>query len=333
MKASMSDTPSEIPVVDIEELLRTGSDAAVNKVARQIRAACVGTGFFYLAGHGVPQSVIDAALEANRRFHAKPVEEKLSIPRNAWHRGYVPVGGNISKASARFEAARRPNQVASFNARHEVDASHPDYQRKPLQGPNQWPDDAGFKAAFLQYNDGVREVGLKLLHPVSVAVGERRDFFEEYFAPPSTNLRMMHYPPAPPMRPEDLFGIHPHTDYGFLTILTQDTVGGLQVRRPDGSWIDAVPIPGTFVVNVGDMLARWTNDHFSSTPHRVISPPVSVDRYSMALFFDPNIDASITPLPQFVSEEAPCKYETINYGEYYARSLDTNFTRAGVAAT
>ena len=332
MNTSIASTQAEIPVVDIGELVRTGSDAAVAAVAAQIRAACCGSGFFYLSNHGVPAAVVADALAANRSFHAKPLEEKLKLKRNAWHRGYVAVGDNIAKASARFAAARLPNQLASFNARHEVSPDHPDYKRKPLQGPNEWPDDAAFKAAFMRYNTAVCDLGLKLLHPVSVAVGERRDFFGRYFAPPSTNLRMLHYPPAPPMRPEDQFGIHPHTDYGFLTILTQDRVGGLQVRRPDGSWIDAPWIPDTFVVNVGDMLARWTNDHFNSTPHRVISPPVSVDRYSMALFFDPNIDAHISTLPQFVaSGEAP-KYEPINYGEYYARSLDTNFQRAGVPA-
>jgi isopenicillin N synthase-like dioxygenase len=332
MTTSIARTDVEIPVIDIGELVRTGSDAAVEAAAAQMRAACRGSGFFYLSNHGIPRSVVTEALGANRSFHALPLEEKIKLKRNAWHRGYVPVGGNISKASARFAAARLPNQVASFNARHEVAPDHPDYKKKPLQGPNEWPQDTAFKAAFVRYNTAVAELGLKLLHPVSVALDERRDFFDRFFAPPSTNLRMMHYPPAPSMRPEDLFGIHPHTDYGFLTILTQDEVGGLQVRRPDGSWIDAPWIPDTFVVNVGDMLARWTNDHFNSTPHRVISPPVSVDRYSMALFFDPNIDAHISTLPQFVAPGESPKYEPINYGEYYARSLDTNFQRAGVPA-
>jgi isopenicillin N synthase-like dioxygenase len=322
----------EIPVIDIGALVASGNDDAVADIAASIRAACLGSGFFYLANAGISADVVAGALDANRRFHALPIEEKIKLKRNTWHRGYVPVGGNISTSSQRFEAARLPNQIESFNARHEVDIAHPDYKVKALQGPNQWPEDPTFKLAFQRYDSAVRDLGLRLLHPVAVAVGERKDFFDSFFSPPSTNLRMMHYPPSPPARSEDMFGIHPHTDYGFLTILTQDGVGGLQVQRPDGSWIDAPRIPDTFVVNVGDMLARWTNNGFNSTPHRVISPPESVDRYSMAMFFDPNVDAHISCLPQFVGSDESPKYAPIRYGDYYSMRLDTNFQRVGTAA-
>jgi isopenicillin N synthase-like dioxygenase len=332
MNAGKPPAGIEIPVIDIGALVATGDEGAVADVAAQIRAACLGSGFFYLANTGVALDVVAGALDANRRFHALPLEQKIKLKRNTWHRGYVPVGGNISTSSQRFQAARLPNQIESFNARHEVDPAHPDFKVKALQGPNEWPDDPAFKLAFQRYDAAVRDLGLKLLHPVAVAVGERRDFFDRFFSPPSTNLRMMHYPPSPPVRPEDMFGIHPHTDYGFLTILTQDSVGGLQVQRPDGSWIDAPRIADTFVVNVGDMLARWTNDGFNSTPHRVISPPVSVDRYSMAMFFDPNVDAQISCLPQFVGQGEEPKYPPIRYGDYYSMRLDTNFQRAGTAA-
>jgi isopenicillin N synthase-like dioxygenase len=323
-----SERKAEIPVIDIGDLVRDGSDQAVAKVASQIYEACTGSGFFYLANHGVAPDIVAEAFEANRRFHALPLEEKLKLKRNKWHRGYVPVGGNTAYSSQRFETARRPNQLESFNARHEVEPDHPDYMKKPLQGPNEWPADPSFKPAFKAHDTATRELGLKLLHPVAVAVGEKRNYFDKFFAPPSTNLRMLHYPPGPAVRPEDLFGAHPHTDYGFLTILAQGDIGGLQVQRHDGSWIDATPIPGTFVVNVGDMLARWTNDRFNSTPHRVIPPAQSVDRYSMAMFFDPNVDAVITCLPQFVTATQPAKYETIRYGDYYAMRLDSNFQRA-----
>lgn len=322
---------AEIPVIDVGSLAGDADDAAIARIASQIGAACRGTGFFYLANHGVPADAVAGAFEANRRFHRLPLEEKLELKRNRWHRGYVPVGGNVARSSARFESTRQPNLVESFNARHEVDPGHPDYMVKDLQGPNLWPRDAVFRPAFERYNTAVRELGLKLLHPVSVAVGEDRRFFGRFFDPPSTNLRMLHYPPGPAARPEDVFGVHPHTDYGFLTILAQDDVGGLQVQRVDGSWIQAPCIPGTFVVNVGDMLARWTNDEFNSTPHRVVSPSVSTDRYSMALFFDPNLDARIECLPRFAGADRPAKYEPVRYGDYYAMRLDSNFQRAGIA--
>ncbi len=319
----------EIPLIDIGKLVDGGSDQSVARIGAQIREACTETGFFYLANHGVPADAVADAFEANRRFHASPLEEKLKIKRNQWHRGYVAVGGNVAKSSARFESTTRPNQVESFNARHDVAPDHPDYGRKVLQGPNQWPDDPSFKLAFQRYDAAVRALGLKLLHPVAVAVGEERGYFDRFFNPPSTNLRMMHYPPGPAVRPEDRFGLHPHTDYGFLTILAQDDVGGLQVQRVGGGWIPAPVIPGSFIVNVGDMLARWTNDAFNSTPHRVIGPAVSTDRYSMALFFDPNVDAQIACLPQFTGAGRPAKYEPVRYGDYYAMRLDSNFQRAG----
>jgi isopenicillin N synthase-like dioxygenase len=322
----------EIPIIDVAAMVATLSDDSIADVARQMNEACRGSGFFYLSNHGIPQPVIDRAFAEHRKFHALPLEEKLKLKRNQWHRGYVAEGGNIARASARFEAAKLPNRLESFGIRHEVPENHPDYKRRPLQGPNQWPDDPAFKEGVLAYINALRDLGMKLLRPMAVAMGEDREFFVPFFSPPCTNLRMLHYPPAPPMNPDGRFGIHPHTDYGFLTLLAQDTTGGLQVRRPDGSWIEATPVPGTLVINVGDMLARWANDVFNSTPHRVISPAVSTDRYSMAMFFDPNLDSMIQTRPQFVEAGQQPKYETINWGEYYARSLDSNFDRAGVTA-
>ena len=319
----MPSTPAEIPLIDIASLLQDGSDAAVAAIAGQIEKAARGTGFFYVSGHGVAAEVVEAAFDANRRFHALPLEEKMKIKRNAWHRGYSPIGVSTLKSSARFEAAKRPNQLEAVSVRHEVDPSHPDYEKKDLQGPNAWPEQPWFKPAIQRYDAALHALAQKLLHPFAVAVGERRDFFDSYFRPATSNLRVIHYPPGAPRRPEDLFGIHPHTDYGFMTILAQDDVGGLQVRRVDGTWIDAVYIPETFIINVGDILARWTNDVFNSTPHRVISPAESRDRYSIGYFFDPRLDAEIRCLPRFQQAE-PSKYEPIRYGDYFAMRLDLN---------
>ncbi len=315
---------SEVPVIDIGAMVESGSDAAVAAVASQIRVAALGTGFFYVSNHGVPADAVADVFEANRRFHALPIEEKLKIKRNLWHRGYEALGSSTLKSSARFEAARKPSQLESISIRHELDLGHPDYERKPLQGPNQWPADPWFKQVVQRYDTDVRQLGLKLLHPFAMAVGEKRDYFDRFFSPPTTNLRVIHYPPAAPMREEDTYGINPHTDYGFMTILAQDDVGGLQVRRVDGTWIDARYIPGTFIINVGDVLARWTNDVFNSTPHRVISPTHSRDRYSVGHFFDPNIDALIECLPSFQGQGKPVRHESIRYGDYFAMRLDAN---------
>lgn len=321
---------SKIPIIDVTDMIEHPSPANHERVAREIRAACTTIGFFYLSGHGIPKDLVDEAFEANRRFHAKPMEEKLAIKQNRWHRGYQAFASSTLKSSARFAAARHPNQLESFFLRHEVPSDHPDYERKPLQGPNQWPDDPWFVDVVRRYDAATRDLGLKLLPAFSVAVGEAPDFFTRLFNSPSTALRLIHYPPAPPVRPEDIFGIHPHTDYGFLTILAQDDVGGLQIQNLDGSWIDAPYIPGTFILNIGDILARWTNDHFNSTPHRVVNLLGNRDRYSIGMFFDPDLDATVETLGQFADLQ-PGKYEPIRYGDYFTLRLDTNYPdRVGV---
>jgi isopenicillin N synthase-like dioxygenase len=319
-----------IPIIDIGALQSGPTEAAIGRIAAQIREACTGIGFFYITNHAVPDELLAEAFEANRRVHRLPPEEKQKIKLNAWHRGYEAFASSKLKSSARFAPAQHGNQLESFFIRHEVPPNDPSFERRPLHGPNQWPPDPWFRDVVTRYNNAARELGLKLLAPFSVAVGEEPGFLARFFAPPSTTLRLLHYPPAPAVRAEDLFGIHPHTDYGFLTILAQDDVGGLQLRRVDGTWIPAPCVPGSFILNIGDALARWTNDEFNSTPHRVINQSAFTDRYSIALFFDPNLDATIECLPRFASGPRPARYEPIRYEDYYTMRLDTNFPdRAG----
>lgn len=318
---------AEIPVIDIADIGDRGSSAALEDVARKIRAACTGTGFFYIANHGVPKDLMEEIFEANRRFHDRPLEEKMQVRRNAWHRGYTPLASSTLKSSARFEAARLPNVLEAFNIRNEVSPDDPSYKKESLQGPNEWPADAEFRGAVERYVAAATALGVRLLEPIAVAAGQHKDFFKSFFGNPTTNLRLIHYPPQPPSRPQDQFGIFPHTDYGFLTILAQDSVGGLQVQRIDGSWIDASYVPDTFIINMGDTLARWTNEHFNSTPHRVISPAKSTARYSVAFFFDPELDTIVECLPEFVKAGQPAKYEPIRYGDYFSMRLDANHTR------
>lgn len=331
MTAATARADARIPVIDVADLVADA--AAAPRVAEEIRAACTSTGFFYLSGHGVPADLVEEAFEANRRFHARPMEEKLAFKQNRWHRGYQPLASSTLKSSARFEAARHPNQLESFFLRHEVAPDHPDYERKALQGPNVRTDDPWFNDVVARYDAATRDLGLKLLPAFSIAVGEDPGFFGRLFDPPATALRLIHYTPAPADRREDLYGIHPHTDYGFLTILAQDDVGGLQIRNLDGEWIDAPYVPGTFILNIGDILARWTNDRFNSTPHRVINKSSDRDRYSIGMFFDPNLDTLIETLPRF-ADLHPGRYEPIRYGDYFAMRLDANYPdRAGVEPT
>lgn len=328
---------TDIPVIDIAALGRAPAGAGLEAIAEEVRAACLGTGFFYLTGHGVADDLTAGMFAANRAFHALPLDQKLAIKLNRWHRGYQPFATSTLVSSARFAPAAHANQLESFFLRHEVSADAPGYRDAGLMGPNQWPDQwpdgAAFRDVVGRYDRATRELGLRLLPVFAVAAGERPDFFAPFFAAPSTALRLIHYPPTSDTGHEGQFGIHPHTDYGFMTILAQDEVGGLEVQRVDGGWVEAPHCPGAFVVNIGDILARWTNDRFNSTPHRVINKSRARSRYSAGMFFDPDVAAVIRCLDSFVDDGNPPKYPPIRYGDYFSLRLDSNYPdRVGVAA-
>ncbi len=322
---------SQLPIIDIGSLWSDAPDGKLADIGEQVYEACRSMGFFYVANHGLDKTVVDDAFTANRWFHAQPLEEKLKIKINKWHRGYQTFAGSTLVSSARFAPARHPNQLESFFVRHEVDPADQGFMVEPLQGPNQWPDDEKFKTTVTRYDSGVRDVGMRLLRVFSVSIGEEPGFFARRFVPPTTALRLIHYPPAPAKRVDDLYGSHPHTDYGFLTILAQDNVGGLEVCKPNGDWLPVPYVPGTFIVNIGDALARWTNDNFNSTPHRVINASPERDRYSIGYFFDPSLDTEIAALPHFTSGGRQSKYEPIRYSSYFSQRLDANYTdRVGI---
>ncbi len=319
---------TNLPVIDMERLGACSGDGGLQDTAAAIRSACQDAGFFYLEGHGIDAVSITAAFEANRKFHAQPLPIKQQIAYNRWHRGYLGFGGAQLKASSRYKPASAPNLMESFFLRHEVAADHPDrLEGRPLQGPNQWPADPGFKTAISRYDFILRDLGLRLLPAFSVAIGQDPTFLQQYFNPPSTALRLNHYPPNPAKGGEEAFGSHPHTDYGFLTLLLQDNVGGLEVEGDRGKWFPVPYRPNAFVVNIGDIFARWTNDVFRSTPHRVINKSADRDRYSIAYFFDPNLEAVIDCFPAF-RETGVSKYEPIRFIDYFTGRLDANYHRA-----
>ncbi len=314
----------QIPVIDVSGLQAADDGAALADIGRRIAAACRDTGFFYIAGHGVPADVIEDVFVANRTFHARPDAEKLPLKLNAWHRGYQPMASTKMNSSARFAPATMPNQLESFIIRDAVSESDPRFKKEPFFGPNQWPDDPVFRAQVEGYHTTLRALAVRLLPAFACAVGNSPGFFDRYFDPPSTTLRLVHYPPTPADAPPDHIGIYPHTDYGFFTILAQDDVGGLEIQTVDGRWIEAPHIPGTFVVNIGDAMARWTNDAFNSSPHRVINKSATRDRYSVALFFDPNYGATIACLDGFAATSDDVRHPPIRYIDYYRERMDSN---------
>ena len=304
-------TGQTLPIIDF-------AGASDETLARQLDQAFTDIGFCYFKGIGVSQAVVDGVFEASRRFHAMPRAAKDAIAMNKFHRGYMAPKTSIIQTSS-VAKVTKPNDSESFMLMHEVPETDPRYGR-PLDGPNLWPDLAGFRDAVEAYEAAMHAFCLRLLSPLAVALGLPRDWFAPHFRQPTTFLRLLHYPPHAVDAPEDAFGSAPHTDYGFITILVQDNQGGLEVRRKDGTWLAAPPIEGTWVVNVADMLARWTNGRWQSTPHRVKNLSGG-DRYSCPYFFDMSMDSIVEVLPTCGTAQHPA----VRYGDYLMERLDKNY--------
>ena len=303
---------TEIPVVDMS--------AGLSPVAAAIRRASTEVGFFYVSGHGVPAEIVEAAYDISRRFFARSEAEKQLVRINARHRGFLKVG------EAKMYESARPDLKESFIFGLDLPESDPDVRSgKKLMGPNVWPADLPeMKAALDRYYAAIDGVGRTLLRAIALSLALPENFFVERYRKPLARGSILYYPPQPPDFGARQFGVSAHTDYGCLTILSQDANGGLQVRNRAGEWIAAPPIPGTFVINIGDLLARWTNDVFSSTPHRVVNTSGRA-RYSIAVFYDPDYDTLIEVLPACVKlGEAP-RYPPVSCGEYIVGRFDKAF--------
>ena len=189
-----------------------------------------------------------------------------------------------------------------------------------LSGPNRWPDLPGFCEVLEAYHAAMCDLGRRLMRIALRAADVTDDAILQAFETPTTWLRLLHYPPQTPLSPEDLFGSAPHCDFGALTLLAQDDVGGLQVQTPAGQWVDAPYRPGCFVVNVGDMLNRMSNGRLLSTPHRVINRS-GRERYSCPFFFDPHVNTVITPLP---GTGAP-KFPPLRFADFLRGELEASY--------
>jgi isopenicillin N synthase-like dioxygenase len=272
-----------LPVVDLRS---PAADAAA-----AVDDACRGIGFFYLVGHGVDPALADRLDGAARGFFARPDGEKAAIAMahggRAW-RGWFPLGGELTSGV--------PDGKEGLYFGAELGPDHPRVAAgTPLHGPNVFPaEPAALRGAVLAWLDAMTALGHRLAGLVAVALGIDPGWFARTVtADPTILFRIFRYPPSP--APGSGWGVAEHTDYGLLTILRQDDAGGLEVRTATG-WVDAPPVPGSFVVNIGDMLDRMTGGRYRSTPHRVRNTS-GRDRISLAFFFDPSWDAEVVPLP------------------------------------
>jgi isopenicillin N synthase-like dioxygenase len=283
-----------LPVIDIAPLLGGGASA---RVAGEIEAACRDTGFFYVAGHGIGAETIARLDRASRTFFALPLEEKNKIAMvhagRAW-RGFFPVGGELTSGRPDLkEGVYFGTELSADDARVKAGV--------PMHGANLWPAAVPeLRPAVLAFMAETVRAAHAVLRGVSLSLGLDADYFARtYTADPTVLFRVFHYPPARPTETEGVdgeWGVGEHTDYGLLTLLAQDDCGGLQVKSRAG-WIEAPPIKGTLVCNIGDMLDRMTGGYYRSTPHRVRNVS-GRERLSFPLFFDPAFSAVIEPLPE-----------------------------------
>lgn len=316
----------EVPVIDFARFLG-GTTADKADVGSAVRAACEETGFFYLAGHNVPAAEVAAIFAASRRFFALPLEERLKVrltPKQ--NRGYQPLGSRIYS-----DQADAPDLNESFKYQHELPADDPDIlDGNRVHAPNRWPQGLpGWRETLLGYYGQMERLTGALLGAFAIALDLAEDHFSAFYKKPLTQINLLHYPPHPPLTSGRQFGIRPHSDTTAFTILAQGDVGGLQVEH-GGEWIEVPPLPGTFVINIGDMMARWTNDRFASTPHRVINRS-GLERYSVPFFAIPDFDAVVACLPSCTGPGRPVKYPPLRVGDFMRASNARDWNKlAGV---
>jgi isopenicillin N synthase-like dioxygenase len=307
---------SAIPVIDICGL-HDGSVARYREIADAFLTAAQNVGFFYLKNHGVPAELIDEAFAVSGEFFAHSATEKETVHVSDRHRGFLSVG------QAKMQGSPTKDLKESFIWGREFSADAlASLADNPMVGRNQWPAFVPRMPQILNtYFESCINLGQSLLRVFAVALDVIPEYFLGSFDFTISRGSTLYYPPQPPDFEENQFGVAPHTDYGCLTLLYQDEVGGLQVLGAGGSWINASPIKGTFVVNVGDLLARWSNDRFRSTPHRVVNSSGRV-RQSLAVFVDPNFATPIVPV---VKEGKAAKYKPTTCGAHILSRFDKSF--------
>jgi isopenicillin N synthase-like dioxygenase len=278
-----------VPIVDVAPLL-SGSDP--ERVAVELGRACRASGFFYVSGHGVSEELQQRLDRSARDFFALPMERKMELRMalggRAW-RGYFPLGAELTSG--------KPDQKEGIYFGTELAEDHPAVAAgTPLHGRNLFPAELPeLREAVLRYLDALTELGQSLMAGIALSLGLPASYFRDGLTRnPLVLFRIFHYPSVSPSETSAPWGVGEHTDYGLLTILRQDQIGGLQVKTPNG-WTSAPPIPGTFVCNIGDMLDRMTGGLYRSTPHRVLNTSGRA-RLSFPLFFDPGFDAEVRPI-------------------------------------
>ncbi len=312
---------TSLPVISVGDL--SSSDAGRRMaVGAALRAACLDKGFFYVSDHGIPAGLIEAVFAETMRFFDRPAGAKAVVDKahSFCNRGYEPLRAQT------LEAGAPPDLKESFYIGPEFALDDPRVvARRFNRGPNLWPADLpAFRPVMQAYFAAMLDLGERLIRGIALSLDLAEDHFAAFSRDPIATVRLLHYPPQPANAAPGEKGAGAHTDFGGLTLLLQDAVGGLQVRdAASDQWIHADPLPGTFVVNLGDMIARWTNNRYRSTLHRVVNAS-GRERYSVPFFYSGNPDHEVVCLPSCLAPgETPAYAPTTVEGhlqEMYRRT-------------
>ena len=312
-----------IPVIDLAPYF--SSDLATRKkVAWELHKAARETGFFYAINHGIPPERLDQHLELARKFFSLPddVKNSVHIDNSSCTRGYEPA------AAQTLDEGSPPDFKEGFLIGNDLDENHPYVKQGiPNTGPNQWPDQpAGFKDEFNEYMGLVRDLGRTLARLFALSLELPETYFsDEDLANPLMIGRLLHYPPQKAEIVGNQLGAGAHTDWGMLTMLLQDDIGGLEVRNSDGNWIKAPPIPGSLVVNLGEMARVLTNGLYRSNMHRVVNNESGRSRYSCPTFFDPDYFYKVKCVPTCMPETGEPEFPETTVGEHIAYMYEKTY--------
>jgi len=313
----------EIPIIDISPLVDPHDNPkSVRKTTKEIGNACKNVGFFYVKNHQIPQDHLDAVIPVIQEFFNLPEEKKMKIHigKSDVFRGYTPLGKELTNAKYDW------HECVDFGL--DLEPNHPEVLAgDQLLGPNQWPESQpNFRKVLERHWDLTIVLGRRLTEGLAMSLGLENNFFAPFMNKSHSFMRISNYPPYGKNQEENMGdGIGAHIDYGFLTILLQDNIGGLEVKNADNEWVSAPIIPGTFLINIGHMIQRWTNDYYKATVHRVI-PPEHETRCSLPFFFEPNFDTVVVPLDEFCSKNNPPRYEPFHFGDYLENTFTTSYS-------
>ncbi|KAI6140639.1 hypothetical protein BKA82DRAFT_4172544 [Pisolithus tinctorius] len=323
--ASVSGAFDSIPIIDIGHVSTPEERAAL---ALRVRDACMNVGFFYISNHGIPQETIDNVFSAVKAYFSLPLETKMKLHHKEVgnFKGYEPL------LDSNADPANRGDLHEGFEMGwEELVPKENDKKRAndgAMAGANVWPSEpAGFREACLNYYHAAVGVGKVLFHLFALALDLPETYFDDKTRNSAAAMRVLHYPPQTGPEDDGIVGIGAHSDFECFTILWQEPdIQALQLLNSEKQWVKAPPIPGTLVINIGDQLARWTNDVFRSTVHRAINRS-GVRRYSIPLFFGTDYHVQVEPMPSCVSPERPPKYEPVAAGDYVHQRLQEVYYR------